>query len=359
MCLRSLFATICSAAIIVVVAPSAAVAQNYCTAANPNDGVADDAALQSCLNGGGTILLSAGSAGSPGYILSQGLRLNVSGTVLSSANQNNRARIVAAAGLNEFMLRGDANNYEISFLIFDGNRNSRTNACNYPNGHNLLLYGSGFVVRFSDSFAARCGSALEMNGSYYEVYNNTIAFNGFSIDERASEYADGITVHRCTGGTIRNNQVAENTDIGIVVNESAGCTIRWNSIWNNQRYAFAGMHISAGASGGDHSGSVFADNTISGGYNYMGYGLMVGAYPWHFTRTANVGTVEANGISGAVINMAVDAVDGGIIVSNSMTSAQGTRGYYLCNGTYPDNFTAWNNGGGLSLQAGWVPRQCH
>lgn len=345
-----------SAIAISVWVPSIAGAQNYCPAANPNDSVADDLALQACLNGGGLILLSAGS---PGYILQDGLRLRTHGTVLSSVDTNNRATIVAASSLFGVMLLVEANNFEISFLVFDGNRFNRTSTCSYPNGSNLLLYGDNFVVRFTDSNFARCGSALEVAGSGFQIYNNTMAHNGWSADEANGEWADGITIHRCQSGSVYNNQFAENTDIGIVVNEGPGCQIRFNTIWNYDRYAFAGMHISAGSAGGNHGSALYSDNQISSGFDKMSFGLIVGAEQWHGTRTANVGEVSWNYLAGAVINLAVDGVDGGAVVSNVPSGAQGTRGYGLCLGQSADNFIAAHNGTGLTLQPGWVSRSCH
>lgn len=334
---------------------STAGAQNYCPAANPNDSVPDTSALQACLDGGGLILLSAGT---PGYILDDRLALRVSGTRVGAVDENNRPRLVAHANLNNMMLRADADNYDLSHLIFDGNRANRTNACTYPLGHNIIAYGTGFSIRFVDSINARCGSALEINGADFEVYNNVIAYNGFSADERNAEWADGITVHRCNGGVVRNNQIAENTDIGIVVNEGIGCSVRWNAIWNYDRYAFAGLHISAGGSGGNHAGSVFADNEVISGYDRMSFGIIAGAYPWHYVRTANIGTVEANDVEGAVIGLSVDSVDAGTVVGNDLSGAQGTRGYGPCNGQSPANYIAWS-WGGASLQPGFVTRHCH
>ncbi len=335
-------------------AVSSAEAQN-CPAAIPNDSSGDDTAIQNCIDSNTVTYLAPGT-----YILEFGLRIYASGRTLTSSDPSNRARLLAHSNLNGEMIRADAANWEISYIIFDGNKNNRTASCSYPLGHNIIANGSGFVVRFVDSVEARCGSALEVNfGSGYEIYNNTLAHNGFSIDERTNEYADGMTIHSCTNAVIRNNQFSENTDIGIVINESSNCQVRFNSIANYGKYAFAGMHISANTVG-NHSGSTFSNNIINSGFNLMGFGLIVGAETWHTSRrTANVGTVQDNGISGAVINLGVDGVDGGTVTGNTMSSAQGTRGYAFCNGLPALDFAADHNGPGLSLQAGWTTRTCH
>lgn len=334
---------------------SSAEAQNYCPAADPNDGANDDVALQDCLNGGGTIYLSPGS---PGYILLNGLRLRVDGTILTSVDASNRARLVAAPSLGGVMLGAEANWFELSYLVFDGDKGNRTSSCSYPNGHNLLLVGDNFVVRFTDSVNARCGSGIEVVGAGFSIYNNLFAYNGWSEDERSGEWADGITVHRCNGGSITSNQIVENTDVGLVINEGGGCEIRFNDIWNYDRRAFAGFHVSAGYAGGDHSGGQYSQNYITSGFDRMAFGLVVGARQWHGTRTANVGLIDWNQISGAVINLGVDSVDGGTISHNSMWNAQGSRGMGTCNGGPADNFIAADNGAGLTLQAGWTNRNC-
>lgn len=331
-------------------------AQNYCTTANPNDNTPDDVPLQQCLDGGGLILLSAGS---PGYILFDGLRLNVDGTVLS-ADPGNRATLIAHADLDGPMIRAFAVNYEISFLIFDGNRHNRTVSCAYPNGQNIQALGGGFVIRFIDSNNARCGSALEVTGSDYSIYNSTFAWNGFSAEERQGEWADGLTLHRCTNSSVTNNQIAENTDVGLVVNEGLGCTIRWNTFWNYERRAFAGMHVSAAAFSGSHSGSDYSNNSIDSGYDRMEYGLIIGAHQWFpDLRTPDVGSITWNSISGGVVNLAVDGVDGGVVMNNSASGAQGTRGPGTCYGLPAENYIAAHNGPGVTIQSGWVARACH
>ena len=132
---------------------------NNCLAADPTDYVDDRKNLQDCLDLGGTIELLSGS---PGYILEEwGLRIHYDNTILTSADTQNRATILAGPGLKEFMIRANANDWRITHINFDGNRFLRpTSGCTYPNGQNIMGYGDGFVVSFVDSSFARCGSAL-------------------------------------------------------------------------------------------------------------------------------------------------------------------------------------------------------
>lgn len=350
------FALVAAALLAGAERPKAAPYQT-CSAADPTDWVDDADDLQDCLDSGD--LLIALSAGSPGYILEEhGLRLTRDGTHLTSGDPDDRARIYAHEDLPEFMIRADADDWRISHLVFDGNRFNRSQSCSYPNGHNILAYGDGFVIDHVDSSFAKCGSAMEMTGSNFAVYDNVVAYNGWSEDEYTGSWSDGMTVHRCTYGSITNNQIVENTDVGLVINRGTDCEIRWNEIWNYERYAFAGMHVSAGDDG-YHTGGQYTSNEISSGYDMMGFGLVVGAHQWfHSTRTEDVGTVGWNTITGAVINLMVDGVDGGTVTSNSLSGAQGTRGLGTCLGQSALNYASEHNGS-VTLDSGSTTRTCH
>jgi hypothetical protein len=337
--------------------PRAATTAQTCSAASPTDNVDDTVNLQYCLDNGD--LLIELSAGSPGYIIEHGLRLRRNGNHLTSADANNRATILAAANLDEYMIRADADDWRISHLIFDGNRFNRAQGgCSYPNCHNIIGVGSGFQINGVNSSFARGGSAMEITGSDFEIYDNVVAYNGWSQDEYNGQWSDGMTIHRCTNGSIHNNQIVENTDVNVVINRGSNCEFRFNDIWNFDRYAFAGLAISA-TTDGYHTGGVFSDNEISSGYDMLGFGLLVGLHPWFVQVVEDAGTVGWNTMTGAVINLAVDGVDAGTITSNSMSGAQGTRGYHTCLGQSALDYAVAHVGGGVSLQSGWTARACH
>lgn len=329
---------LCVVAALVALAVSAgeALAQNTCPAASPNDYVPDDGPLQDCLNAGGTIALSPGS---PGYILAAGLRLAVSGTVITSAAAPTQATIVADAGLDGFMISNRdgiaLNNWELSFLIWDGNNYNRTNysgkcSTDYrPRGITASLKGDGFVIKNNHFVNAMCGSSLEISGAGFSVYSNSIVNSGFPLASApggTQPFADGITTLRCVNSGIWSNYIENASDIGIVVglNEATGCQVTYNTVKNTSRYGLAGI-----SNGGayDHGGTLIANNTIESSLNQLAFGVFVGEGPWCCnTYSPYVGQVVHNTISGAVVNLAVDNIGGGEVRDNALYGARGTQG---------------------------------
>lgn len=94
-------------------------AETSCPAANPYDNLPDDAALQACLDAGGTITLD--SASSPGYFVEVGLVIRHNSTILTAQGPG-KARIMAANDLWGPILQTDGfvSGFEISWLNFDG-----------------------------------------------------------------------------------------------------------------------------------------------------------------------------------------------------------------------------------------------
>src|SRR3989344_1849368 len=94
---------------------------------NPNDWEPDDAALQSCLDMGGSINLVPGN---PGYIVNglngdvtKGLILSRSGTALRSSQPGISARITVGKDLFAFILQtsgSGVDNFVIDYITFDG-----------------------------------------------------------------------------------------------------------------------------------------------------------------------------------------------------------------------------------------------
>ena len=117
--------------------------------ASPFDTVSDRLAIQTCLDQGGTVLLTEVPNGY-GYYVDQTLWLTRGGTVLRSTGPG-KSRVIASSNLNGPMLRTDPiNGYEISEIEFNGakfGRDLRNNCVGYRDyGSNLLLRGSNFTV---------------------------------------------------------------------------------------------------------------------------------------------------------------------------------------------------------------------
>ena len=316
-----------------VVTLAAAPTVTSCDAANPFDNLPDEVALQSCLHNFDWVLLKPDALpGYVGYLVGDTIKLKRAGGLLTTTDSPRKATMRAAPALNSSMLRvSGINNFEISFIRFDGNRTNRTvrdKPCDATHNYrNVELTGTGFHVRYVESFGTVCGSAMTVGGSSsFEIYGSQFYDNGRQPEEASNISglrSDGLTVFDCRNSTIRDNAFWDNTDVDFGVNGGASCSVYRNTISHFQKYAFAGLAIGdPTASGGE-----FSDNRVSAGFNLLGFGIMVGCQPWGQCNggyASNV-NVHDNSSTGAVVNLAVDGLNGGSVRNNSMSNARGNR----------------------------------
>jgi parallel beta-helix repeat protein len=202
---------------------------------------------------------------------------------------------------------------------------------------------------------------MEVGGSGFQLYSIYAANNGrtkFESPAGVEGWADGITLLRCDNSTVHDSWAVDNTDIGIVVGSGTGCTIEHNTISNLNRVAFAGFHEGTFLGATSQPNAQYRYNTISSGYNLEAFGLVVGYHPWSngsLFDLDEIGTVRNNNIQGAVVNLAIDGIQSGLITGNTMSGHQGNDGWG-CSLTY--NYTAGDYGS-ASLQSGWVPLVYH
>jgi len=307
-----------------------------CPAANPNDNQPDDSALQNCLNQGGTVVLEPGT---PGYIIATGLTINVDNTILTSSGAPTRARLVADPALAAPVLQmTNRNGVHISFIEVDGNRPNRTGISTCMGyrifGTNISLEAStNFSFTDSRSTQAMCGSALQINGTNFELARNLVDNNGHGREaqDAPEPWSDGMTIGKCDGGYIHDNQVVDATDIAIVDGGGPNCRIENNVIHAMMRHAFGGiaLHVFTSEGNGDHTGTTVKNNQITSAPNMMSFGLSLGMHPWGSCcvgTTAMGGTVTGNTVSGAVVDIQVDGVSGMTVTGNMPSDPAGTPG---------------------------------
>jgi hypothetical protein len=337
-------------------------ATTTCPDANPYDNSPDDVALQVCLDNYDRILLEPdGRPGYVGYLVNDTLKPRHDGILLTSAQIPRKALVLAARDLNGSMLRvSDYDDFEISFIRFDGNRENRAvrdKPCDAGrNFRNVELTGDGFRVRYVESFGAVCGSAMTVgDSSGFEIYGSWFYDNGRQPEEAigiAGLWADGLTVFKCVDATIRDNDFWDNTDVDLGVNGGSGCSVYRNTISHSWKYAFAGLVV------GDpsRSGGEFSDNRVSSGYDLLGFGILVGCHPWSKCGGgyASRVSVHHNTSTGAVVNLAVDGLNGGAIENNVTSVAQGGR-LINCPG-FTANYTVGHAVDVGRLQSGYVIR---
>lgn len=357
--LRGLAAALACA---LTVGSSAAVrSATTCDAANPFDTLPDHIALQACLDAYDDVLLKpAYLPGYVGYIVGDTIKIKRRGALLTTSENPYKAKIVAGLDLSSSMLRAlDVNDFEISFITFDGNRDRRmpfVKPCDaLRNYRNVEVAGNGFRIRYIESTRALCGSAFTAgDSSNFEIYGSLFYDNGAQPEDANGVdgfWADGVTVFKCVDATIRDNDFWDNTDVDLGVNGGSGCSVYRNTITHTSRYAFAGIV----AGDPTRSGGEFSDNIVTSNFNLLGFGILVGCHPWPRCAGAyatNV-VVYRNFISGAVVNLAIDGLNGGRIEANTVSGAQGNR-LLTCRG--PANYTVGHVVDVRSLQPGYTVR---
>lgn len=304
-----------------------------CPEANPYDREPDHFAIERCLANFDRVLLQPEDGPTyVGYVVADTVDLRRSGVLLTSAQSPMKALLVAAPSLAVPLLRASASNFEISFIIFDGNREERdvrdkhcTEARNYRNVE--LSNGTGFRIRYVESKRAVCGSGMTVGGSrQFEITQSWFYDNGRQPEDAndiPGLWADGLNVFNCSGAIVRDNTFWDNTDVDLGVNGGPGCAVYRNKITHFDRYAFAGLV----AGDPTRSGGEFSENEVTSAPDRLGFGIVVGCHPWFECGNGYASDlwVHDNKVEGAVVNLVVDGMSGGTIERNIVGRPQGTR----------------------------------
>lgn len=309
-----------------------AASTTLCREADPYDDQPDDRAIQDCLAQFDRVLLQPPERpGYVGYLVADTVRLRRDGVLLTSAKSPRKATLIAAPALAVPMLRTQANDFEISFIIFDGNRHNRDvrdKPCIEVRNHrNVEASGLRFRVRYVESARAVCASGMTVGASAgFEISNSWFYDNGRQPEDAdgvSGLWADGLNIFNTTGATIRDNRFWDNTDVDLVIHGGPGCAVYRNVVEHFDRYGFAGMQVGFG----DRSGCEISDNRVIAARDRLGLGLVVGCHPWAQCEGSYASNlwVHDNSIRGAVVNLLVDGLNGGTIERNTMSGAQGSR----------------------------------
>ena len=324
---------------------SAGAAGGTCPGVAPDTGQPVDAALNACLQAGGTTALEPGT-----YIIDSGLTIAASGTTLTSTTPGGPTQPVLQAGpdLAQPILDAPAPtnwiNVSVTYVTFDGARASRLGGNPYQSlcsaggdrqlAENVRFHsGVGFQFEHNVSENALCGSGLQVDAVNFTISGNQFLNDGAGQHPAASSgplsYADGITLGFCSGGIVDHNTIVNATDIGVVSFGGTNCQITNNSISQTDtavaEHAFAGiaLHTPGDNDTVDDTGSVVTGNTVSGNNN-MGFGISYGPRPWFPSSTVRGGSVSSNTVSGAIADLAVEGVSAGSVGTNSLSSPGGS-----------------------------------
>ena len=178
-----------------------------------------------------------------------------------------------------------------SYLLHPQVNGNRAGGAPTPGGANIEMGGanSNQLIEYVHSYDTRSWSCLHVaEGSL--LCNNVIVQNndiGPCGSDKFQQWADGISVS-CRSAVVRNNEVTDATDGGVVLFGSPGTLVEYNTIRViNVRYTpvhyFAGdlsPVLSSGQStllgginmvdflpwNGDYTGTIVKNNTIMGGF---------------------------------------------------------------------------------------------
>lgn len=345
-------------ALILLLIPTATFAQGTCPAANPDDYVSDDAAINQCLSQGGTVSLRDGSVG---YIVETGLNLTVSGTVFKG--NTGRPKIFAHPNLTQPILKVGAgvSSFTVQDLAFDGYKSGRatTSYCtsDRPRMYNIrILPGASYWTLLRvDSDNAPCGTGAELDCDHCTIESSRFRDNGSPYTLNPALVADGLTVWNCRWGSIKNNIVAESTDVNLVIGAPATggghCETAYNQVTQMTVQGQVGLVVNVG----NHWSSTVHHNTITSGLGKLSAGLYVGVHRWdYYAPVGDVGSITYNHIDGAVILAAVDGAASGYFDLNTGANQQGS----LPPGCLTAAYTA-GDFGAMYLQPGWTFQTYH
>jgi hypothetical protein len=343
----------CGVTLLLLICGSTPAGAQNCPAANPNDWTPDHEQIQACLDAGTQVVLTPGN---PGYIIADKIRFRADDRLFTSVG--GKARLLADPNLDGPLLQvQDANDYEISEIIFDGNKNNRTKtslcfntAFAGEHGSNFFVSGFGYRVHHVDTINAMCGSGAEVSGNDFDLYSILAADNGTEATA-GGPFADGITLQRCDGGHLHDSWIEENSDVGLMFFRGVNCLVDNNRIRQLNRRVFSAFSIGSDKDNSDFSGTVVENNTVEVGFDRSPTGINVGPHIANpSVVVTNAGTIRNNTISGAVVNLLIDGIQAGSIVNNTMSNHQGS--YLLPCGSSAD-FTA-GHFGSATLSGGWT-----
>jgi len=326
-----------------------------CAGAVPNDGKDDSTAINRCLSRNATtVVLASGT-----YEIGSSLNLTRDNLIFTGQLVNGVAPVLRARpGLRGAMLvvADTADNWEVSNLVFDGNRANRWYAslCSGYRGaySNIQARGHGWLIRGVQSNNTLCGTALEAKGSDYVIRGSQFRSNGAEYGPGPEPWADGITLLSCDRGDVYDNYLLDNTDVDLITGGGDYCGIETNTIEHVRQYGFAGIFVGYFNQGfpGLHATSWVLSNTVRSAPDMLGFGILAGMHPWTTAITVEGGRVSNNVISGAVHNLAIDGISSGDVSGNTTSGAQGTRGF-VCPGPIEYTSAHW---GTATLQQGPV-----
>jgi hypothetical protein len=245
----------------------------------------------------------------------------------------------------------------LDHVALDGNRSARLGstaaaqcaAGNTGPGFNASSSGCTHCALVGTaSINALCGSGFEWKGDDLLVAGCLFRDNG--DHDRATMWADGLTLLQSDRARVDGNLFADNSDVDLICGGANGGTFTNNHVVHSRQGAFAGLMLDNfdGTTSGDFRGAVVSNNTVDCGARLCDFAVELGPHPWYLSANTLGGTVSGNTVSGGKIGINVEGagtpsepiVVTGNTVAPSPSSAQfscGTRTTTTFN-VSPDSF---------------------
>jgi hypothetical protein len=363
--------------LVYVASPSRA---GSCTAADPNDAIADDDALTACLSSSPLLVLDPPSTpGGVGYVLnSSGIVVTLNGSaIVSSSTVGVLAVVTAGAGLSWPMIYSNSTivGLALSGLRIDGNRAARNvtmqTLCSADAGarndnyrtSNVLLpgfrwataptwrcwdpwsrYAADVSIRNCEILGSPCGAGVGISGRDFIISENRVLSNGgdalHNAQRVAFPYADGLNLAVCTNGTVERNVVEDATNMMIAVGPGPSCLVRDNTLVQRATISQNGINVWPTNVGEaqpwwhpepwNFAHSAIVGNSISVVRSPVGdvsllSGIAIGGLAWAaYATEQDAGLVAANVVDGANVGLFVDGVCGGAVYGNEVLSVFGS-----------------------------------
>ncbi|MEK7544208.1 MAG: dockerin type I domain-containing protein [Patescibacteria group bacterium] len=316
-----------------------------CDTISPLQGTTNDASglIQACINAAqpnDTVELPVGK-----YFVAHQIKIEkpltlrtqgVNDTAPRCSNRiNNCANLIATSNFDGFpgILLINQNDTTIDHLVIDGNKEARSGSSSASNcrsgnngwGFNMRAHVANFKFTNSINKNALCGTGLEMSGSNAKILNNLFISNG--VHDAYLMWADGLTVHDCTGCTFEKNDFVDGTDIDAIFGGCTQCSIQYNTIRHTDSFsgaAFAGLMLHAWPStSGNYTDTVVANNTIDcGAKRRCGFALYLGAHGWYQTMSYG-GSIHDNTIINAQAGLVIDDFYNAEVYNNRVSNMFG------------------------------------
>lgn len=206
----------------------------------------------------------------------------------------------------------------IDHLVIDGNRLARVehpganSACTSTADRGRNIYWVADYGSFTNNVVknALCGTGIGVGANKnVAIISNIIASNGAHDQEMM--WADGLTAYDLSNSTIENNQFSDNTDVDLVLGGCRNCAVVGNTITHSDKFssaAFGALIIHAWPmTSGNYTGAIFSNNHIDcGPAKGCGFGIAIGAGPWHQSKTITGAVVHDNTVSNAQMGLSID-----------------------------------------------------